>query len=305
MKHFLFILSLVVPLNIFGQIDTKVFEFENVNFKSLIIRTTYPDRNDTWKHVYLYENGLKVSEKSFMNDTLNSYSEYSYKNGKLVKSETHNQIYSYDSELDKHVGKIREDYYYGKEYTYENNLPSIIIDYDVNENSKSYNFEKLLQYDAKNQLVKEIHIDKYIGFTGDFETNSVNLDTLFYKNTIDKSYKTLEYFADSVVIKYYENNSFSGYELYLGQLETPSEIKTFSNSNELLRHEIYERDDNGFVVRIIFKLKSGKNAWGHGIDYSMEDRISIDYDKKGLPVKESYYKGNRLLMTKVFEYNAL
>lgn len=305
MKHYLFIISLVIPLNIFGQIDTKIFEFENVYFDSLIVETTYPNRNDFWKRVYIYENGFKVRESSFMSDTLNSYTDYSYENGNLIISETHNQIYSYDSEQDKHVGKIREDYYYGKEYTYENDMRSKIIDYDVNENSKSFNYETLFQYDSKNLLEKEVLIDNYIGITGDFETNSVNLDTMYYKNTINKSYKTYEYFNDSVVIKYYEDGNFSGHELYIGQFESPREIKTFSNSKELLRHELYERNEIGLVVVQIFKLKTGKNAWGHGIDYSMEDRIIFEYNKKEMPERVKYYKGSQLIMTREFKYYAL
>lgn len=305
MKHYLFIISLIIPLNVFGQIDAKIFEFENVNFDSLIVETTYPNENDFWKTVYIYENGVKVREKSFSSDTLKSYTDYSYKNGNLIIYENHNQVYSYDPEKDKYVGKIREDYYYGKEYVYDNSVRSMIIDYDVSENSKSFNYETHFQYDSNNRLEKEVLIDKYIGITGDFETNSVNLDSMYYKNTIHESYKTYEYFNDSVIIKYYENGNFSGYELYIGKFESPREIKIFSNSKELLRHEVFKRNEIGLVVVQIFKLKTGKDAWGHVIDYSMEDRIIFEYNKNRMPIKVKLYKGRQLIMTEKFKYYAL
>lgn len=299
------ILIIFIPLNIFSQIDDKVFEFKNVRFDSLIVITKMSNSNDSWKDIYLFKNGLKTSERSYENEKLISFTKYFYQNKHLKKTENYSEIYSLDKNL-KAVGEIKEGFYHGEEYIYENNQLSFTNYYDVIESRKNYYFEVQYQYDQNNRLTTEYHIDKHIGYKAEYKSNSKNLDSLFHKNTIEKSHKTYKHNKDSLVINYFKHGLFTGYKLYLSGFEHPKEIKTYSNLNELIDHIVYSRNEKNQVTNKVIKLITGKNVWGNNKDFTtLYNQVKFSYNKVGLPEKIMFYNGKELTSEVTFKYFTL
>ena len=172
------------------------------------------------------------------------------------------------------------------------------------EGSMTYDYDIIFEYDRLNRLTKEINLDKHIGYTAGFESNSDSIDTMYYKDATSSSYKTYDYFTDSILAKYYSDGQFTGYDWIYGDLENPREIKSFSDTDELINHLVYLKNNNGLITERFYKLKSPKSTWGGDMDITAEDKITVNYNEKGYPLIVRYFENDKLIMIKNLKYYA-
>jgi hypothetical protein len=295
-----------LPICVFAQVESDIYEYKNVDFDSVIVTIDYPN----WKYrpkvrsVYFFSNGNNTLYKSYRNDTLDYISEDEYNNDKLIKTKNFSEVFSYDPDLKKDVGTIRDDYFNGREFIY-NKEKLIKIQYYMSiEGSMTYDYDIIFEYDSLNRLIKETNLDKHIGYTAGFESNSDNIDTMYYKNATSSSYKTYDYFTDSILVKYFSDGKYTGYDWIYGDLENPREIKSFSNLNELINHLVYLKNNNGLITARFYKFKTPKSTWGGEMDITAEDKITVDYNDKGYPLIVKYFENDKLIMIKNLKYYA-
>lgn len=304
-KLITFILTFL-PIYIFGQVESNIYEYKNVDFDSVIVTIDYPDWKDSPKvrSIYIFNNGNNTLYKSYHNDTLDYISEYEYSNDKLIKTKNFTEIFSYDPDLKKHVGAIRDDYFNGQEFIFMDDRLIKIQYYMSIEGSMTYDYDIIFEYDSLKRLIKETNLDKHIGYTAGFESNSDNIDTMYYKNATSLSYKTYDYFTDSVLVKYFSDGQLTGYDWIYGDLENPREIKSFSDTDELINHLVYLKNNNGLITERFYKLKTPKSTWGGEMDITAEDKITVDYNDKGYPLIVKYFENDKLIMIKNLKYYA-
>lgn len=304
-KLIIFILTFL-PIYIFGQVESDIYEYKNVDFDSVIVTIDYPDWKDSPKirSIYIFNNGNNTLYKSYHNDTLDYISEYEYSNDKLIKTKNFTEIFSYDPDLNKHVGAIRDDYFNGREFIFDGERLIKIQYYVSIEGSMTYDYDIIFEYDSLNRLTKEINLDKHIGYTAGFESNSDNIDTMYYKDATSSSYKTYDYFTDSILAKYYSDGQITGYDWIYGDLENPQEIKSFSDTDELINHLVYLKNNNGLITERFYKLKTPKSTWGGEMDITAEDKITVDYDEQGYPLIVKYFENDKIIMIKNLKYYA-
>ena len=153
-------------------------------------------------------------------------------------------------------------------------------------------------------MIKEINLDKHIGYTAGFASNSDNIDTMYYKDATSSSYKTYDYFTDSILVKYYSDGQFTGYDWIYGDFGNPREIKSFSDSDLFINHLVYLENNTGLITEKFYKLKTSKSTWGGQKDITSEDKITVDYNDKGYPLIVKYFENDKLIMIKNLKYYA-
>ena len=304
-SFFLFFLNLI-NICVHAQVEEDIYSYNNVNFDSVVVTINYPDRDEITKYIstYIFENGYNVMYKSYRNDTLIYVSELEYNNEKLIHIQNHSEVYSYNPELAKHIGEIRDDHYSWQEFNYDNGNLINIQFYSAIGNSITNNYEIVYSYNNNNQLVKKSNIDKYVGYRFDFEANTDNIDTAFYKDINKISYNEFEYYTDSILVKYYSDDRLTGYDLISGSVDKPKEIKSYSDSWDLLNHIVYVRNKSGLVTEKFYKLKTSKSQWGGSMDITAENRVIIHYNDKGYPLLLEYFMDDKILMIKRIKYYA-
>ena len=283
MNKLITFILILLPICIFGQVESDIYEYKNVDFDSVVVTIDYIHWKDSPKvrSVYIFKSGNITFYKSYHNDTLDYISESEYNNNKLIKTKNFSEIYSYDPDLKKHVGAIRDDYFNGREFIFNGDRLIKIQYYMSIEGSMTYDYDIIFEYDSINRLIKETNLDKHIGYTAGFESNSDNIDTMYYKSAASSSYKTYDYFTDSILVKYFSDGQFTGYDWIYGDLENPREIKSFSDSDELINHLVYLKNNTGLITERFYKLKTPNNT-EYGTQYPSECKKRLEYGQEWL-----------------------
>ncbi len=306
MKRLILYFLTFIQIYSYAQVEEDIYKYSNVNFDSIIVTYDYPNSKEIRKSksIYIFENGQNVIYRSYRNDTITYVSELEYNNDKLIHIQNYSEVYSYNPELAKHIGEIRDDHFSWQEFNYnDDNLISIQFYRSIGNSITNY-YDIVYEYDNINRLIKKINIDKHIGYRFDFEANSDIIDKGYYKDTSIVSYIEFEYYTDSILAKYYFDNSLTGYDLIYGSYDKPKEIKSFSDSWDLINHIVYVRNKNELVTEKFYKLKTSNSQWGGSMDITADNRLIIQYNEKGYPLLIEYYMDDKVIMIKKLNYYA-
>lgn len=296
----------MIVFDALGQVSGYVFKRNDLKSFKRIVITSNSNSNDKLisKSIYYIDsNGDITKSESYDSGELTSWTKYEYQiDGKIKYEENHHQVFSYDEKQKKHIGKVREDVYNGRRFTYNDDTLLEITYVDGYGGSETYSNLSLFEYDNNSQLVNEIFINFFVGLTGTFQSNSTVLDSMYYKGEATKHRKTNQYLKDSIVTTIYdESNKIYGYQLTkLNFDKKPNLIidtDAFGNKIKYVSM-IYDKRGN-LMERRTHIIDINK------IDYDLAsgDCYQIVYNKKGLPITHLTMENNKIISKSTLTYD--
>lgn len=270
-----------------GQVSGYNFKRNDLkSFKKIVVASNM-NSNDKFASKSIYYINLEgdiIKSESYDSGELTSWTKYEYfKDGQVKYEENHNQVFSYDENQKKHIGKVRDDVYSGRLFKYKEHALLEITYVDGYGGSETYSNLDLFEYDNKGQLVNEISINSFVGLTGKFQSNSTILDSLYFKGEATKHIRTHQYLKDSIVTTFYDESSkIRGYKL----------TKLNSDKKAIL---IVDTDSFGNKIKSVSMVYDKRGNLKeqrtqiidiNKIDYDLAsgDCYQIVYNEKGLPI---------------------
>lgn len=273
----------------FGQVVG--FEFKRNDLKSFNKIIIYYNSNSneklTLKSIYqINQIGDIIKSESYDSGRLTRWTKYEYyEDGRIKYEENHNEVFSYGENQKKHIGKVRDDVFHKKLYKYKEDQLVEVTYVDVFEEYETYSYLEIFEYDNKGQLVKETSINSFVGLTGEFQSNSTVLDSLYYKGEISKSIKINQYLYDSIVTTIFdESNKIQGYKLTkLNPFKKPLLVVDTDSLGNKIKSISMTYDKSGNLKEQRIKIIDIDK-----IDYDLAagDSYQIAYNEKGLPITQ-------------------
>jgi hypothetical protein len=241
-----------------------------------------------------------IKKEDYTNGKLSSWwiGEYD-KNGLLLYEEHHGQIYVYNEAVGDHLPILDDAYYSGKFYKYTSGKLDSISHFSVSDNDIYIDYNIYFQYDKKGRIVKEVYVDTFLGYTGDFKANTSILSKISSKNKIEKYEKIFSYKNDTITSRLIDEGIFTGYNIsILGKnKKTIHSYRTDEKGKKLIEY-FYNYSKEGNIVEKRTKVWNFEKL---NMDMSAGDQEKITYNSKGLPTEFKVFENSKLIYGSVFK----
>lgn len=297
------VLGIFFSSSVISQINMDLYSFDNCEFDSIIIFHNYSISDDTIKEQLYFDRGKKKKEVLFQNDTLISLTDYNYFSNDSCKTQVYEAQREFDANNNIIISDVDYDNYSGNEYFYENGLLKKKTDIDFEDNTKEIKQTITYEYDSLQRL-KILTMEYLIqGYFVYFEPRSTDeIVSSSYEDKIIKNQNIYCYYVDSTIIEFFSEGEFVGYQIVIGNIHKPLEVKEYLVDNELIRHTVFERNSKGGIINKYFKYKTYKAFGGGEYDAIGYDSIFINYNSLGLPKSINNYFSSDLVHKQEFYY---
>ncbi len=161
-------------------------------------------------------------------------------------------------------------------------------------------------YNRANELIRKIWSDvknpNVFEFQA-FKQNTTELDDSITILTGTNEEKIYKYFKDSIVIKYYVNGQYTGYEINKSSNNgLKLEELVFNTKNDTLSYFIKNYNSEKLLTSENRVKHNGYNGFGYSMDLERGDIKKYKYDSKNRLIRIDGYEGNKHISVDRFEF---
>jgi hypothetical protein len=301
----LVLLFVVVQLGC-AQMDVYDYKREQLKGYKKVIQTriNYSSSSDSSISETIYHvNPLgEIIKYEHYDTSLSMWANFDYDtNGKLIAEEVHRPGYIYDEKIKDDVRVWEEDTYEGILYTYLNGRLIEKRIYYSDEGEVSNRSITYFKYDKYGRIVKDMHIDLFMGFTGTFHPNTDSLTSMNFKEESDTSQTLYSYRKDSLIETSIDRDKEVTYAYSkLNSAGLPIKTVWKDKKGNLIMVSSYIYDKKG---KLLVRKQEFIDINRIKFDYTTADEEKIVYLANGLPYQSlSYDKDGTLLSRTIVKY---